>query len=43
MSHEELLSRDGLYAKLWSVQLGEVEALPEDFLERRDLGVTGDD
>ena len=42
-THEELLSRDGLYAKLWSVQLGEVEALPEDFLERRDLGVTGDD
>jgi ATP-binding cassette subfamily B protein len=39
-THEELLDRDGLYAKLWSVQLGEVEALPDDFLERRDIGLT---
>jgi ATP-binding cassette subfamily B protein len=33
-SHEELLSRDGLYATLWRVQVGEVDALPEEFLER---------
>jgi len=31
--HEELLSRNGLYANLWNVQVGEVEALPEEFLE----------
>ena len=42
-THEELLAADGLYAKLWSVQLGDVDALPDDFLERRDIGVTGDD
>jgi ATP-binding cassette subfamily B protein len=33
-SHEELLERDGLYATLWHVQVGEVEALPAAFLER---------
>jgi len=32
--HEELLERDGLYANLWSVQVGEVDALPEEFVER---------
>ncbi|WP_435064014.1 ABC transporter ATP-binding protein [Halobaculum sp. EA56] len=32
--HEELLSRDGLYAKLWGVQAGEIESLPEEFVER---------
>jgi ATP-binding cassette subfamily B protein len=42
-THEQLLERDGLYAKLWSVQLGEVDALPEDFLERRGPGAIGDD
>ncbi|MFB6135424.1 MAG: ABC transporter ATP-binding protein, partial [Halobacteriaceae archaeon] len=30
--HEELLDADGLYANLWRVQVGEVEALPEEFL-----------
>jgi len=29
-THEELLERDGLYANLWRVQVGEVEDLPRD-------------
>ncbi len=33
-THEELLEEDGLYATLWSVQVGEVDELPEEFLER---------
>jgi len=33
-SHEELLSEDGLYAKLWAVQAGEIDELPEEFVER---------
>jgi ATP-binding cassette subfamily B protein len=33
-SHEELLAADGLYANLWGVQAGEVESLPEEFLDR---------
>ncbi|WP_436906599.1 ABC transporter ATP-binding protein [Halosimplex marinum] len=33
-THEELLARDGLYANLWRVQVGDVEALPEAFLDR---------
>ncbi len=33
-THEELLAADGLYANLWSVQVGEVDALPEEFVER---------
>jgi ATP-binding cassette subfamily B protein len=37
-THEELLSEDGLYANLWSVQLGEVDALPEEFLDRAARG-----
>lgn len=32
-AHEELLERDGLYAKLWGVQAGEIESLPEEFIE----------
>ena len=32
--HGDLLSRDGLYAKLWGVQAGEIESLPEEFVER---------
>ncbi|MFC7068260.1 ABC transporter ATP-binding protein [Halobaculum lipolyticum] len=32
--HEELLRADGLYAKLWGVQAGEIESLPEEFVER---------
>ena len=33
-SHEDLLAADGLYANLWGVQAGEIESLPEEFLER---------
>ena len=33
-SHDELLAADGLYAKLWGVQAGEIEELPEAFVER---------
>lgn len=33
-THEELLKADGLYANLWSVQVGQVEDLPESFVER---------
>jgi ATP-binding cassette subfamily B protein len=37
-THEELLTADGLYANLWRVQVGEVDALPEEFLERAARG-----
>ncbi|WP_336327460.1 ABC transporter ATP-binding protein [Halovenus sp. HT40] len=33
-NHEDLLSQDGLYAHLWGVQAGEIDQLPEDFIER---------
>jgi len=33
-THEDLLAADGLYANLWSVQVGNIEDLPDDFLER---------
>ncbi len=33
-SHEELLRADGLYAHLWGVQAGEIDSLPESFIER---------
>ena len=33
-SHEELLAADGLYANLWGVQAGEIEDLPEEFVQR---------
>ena len=33
-THEELLETDGLYANLWGVQAGEIEDLPEEFVER---------
>jgi ATP-binding cassette subfamily B protein len=44
-THDELLDRDGLYADLWHVQLGEVDALPDEFVERAARGVppSGDD
>ncbi len=32
-THEELLAEGGLYANLWHVQVGEVEALPDSFLK----------
>jgi len=33
-THEELLEADGLYANLWSVQVGEIDALPREFIDR---------
>ena len=33
-SHGDLLATDGLYANLWRVQVGELEALPDSFLEK---------
>ncbi|WP_121821793.1 ABC transporter ATP-binding protein [Halostella salina] len=33
-SHEDLLDDDGLYAHLWGVQAGEIDELPEEFIER---------
>jgi len=33
-THDELLARDGLYAKLWAVQAGEIDQLPQEFVER---------
>ncbi len=32
--HEELLDNGGLYAHLWGVQAGEIDELPEEFIER---------
>ncbi|GAB3039601.1 ABC transporter ATP-binding protein [Natronobiforma cellulositropha] len=32
--HEELLANDGLYAHLWGVQAGEIDELPQEFIER---------
>lgn len=32
--HDELLENDGLYAHLWGVQAGEIDELPEEFIER---------
>jgi ATP-binding cassette subfamily B protein len=32
--HEALLGEDGLYAHLWGVQAGEIDELPEEFIER---------
>ncbi|NEU58957.1 ABC transporter ATP-binding protein [Halorussus sp. MSC15.2] len=33
-THGELLDEDGLYAHLWGVQAGEIDELPEEFIER---------
>ncbi|AUV80634.1 multidrug ABC transporter ATP-binding protein [Salinigranum rubrum] len=33
-THEELLEENGLYAHLWGVQAGEIDDLPEEFVER---------
>ncbi|WP_135364829.1 ABC transporter ATP-binding protein [Halosimplex halophilum] len=33
-THQQLLAADGLYANLWHVQVGDVTALPDAFLER---------
>jgi ATP-binding cassette subfamily B protein len=33
-THRDLLENDGLYAHLWGVQAGEIDQLPEEFIER---------
>jgi ATP-binding cassette subfamily B protein len=33
-THEELLGEGGLYAHLWGVQAGEIDDLPDEFVER---------
>ncbi|GAA0249978.1 ABC transporter ATP-binding protein [Haladaptatus pallidirubidus] len=33
-THQELLENNGLYANLWRVQAGEIESLPEEFVEQ---------
>ncbi|MDQ2050801.1 ABC transporter ATP-binding protein [Natronolimnohabitans sp. A-GB9] len=33
-THDELLETDGLYAHLWGVQAGEIDELPQEFIER---------
>ncbi|PAU84147.1 multidrug ABC transporter ATP-binding protein [Halorubrum salipaludis] len=33
-THDGLLDADGLYAKLWGVQAGEIDELPDEFVER---------
>jgi len=33
-THEDLIDEDGLYAHLWGVQAGEIEELPDEFVER---------
>jgi ATP-binding cassette subfamily B protein len=33
-THEQLIRDDGLYAHLWGVQAGEIDSLPEEFIER---------
>ncbi|MFC6826628.1 ABC transporter ATP-binding protein [Halopelagius fulvigenes] len=33
-THEELIGEDGLYAHLWGVQAGEIDELPDEFVER---------
>ena len=33
-THEELIEQDGLYAHLWGVQAGEIDTLPQEFIER---------
>ena len=33
-THSSLIDEDGLYANLWSVQAGEVDDLPEEFIRR---------
>jgi ATP-binding cassette subfamily B protein len=33
-THDDLLDEDGLYANLWRVQAGEIESLPQEFVEQ---------
>ncbi|WP_255197286.1 ABC transporter ATP-binding protein [Halorarius litoreus] len=45
-THEQLLDDGGLYANLWAVQVGDLQSLPESFVEgvaRRDAESRADD
>ncbi|MES3160670.1 MAG: ABC transporter ATP-binding protein, partial [Halorubrum sp.] len=33
-THDELLENEGLYAHLWGVQAGEIDELPQEFIDR---------
>ena len=33
-THDDLIDEDGLYAHLWGVQAGEIDELPDEFIER---------
>ena len=33
-THDDLINDDGLYAHLWGVQAGEIDELPDEFVER---------
>jgi len=33
-THDELIQSNGLYAHLWGVQAGEIDSLPEEFIQR---------
>ncbi|MFB6191950.1 MAG: ABC transporter ATP-binding protein, partial [Haloarculaceae archaeon] len=33
-THDDLIAADGLYAHLWGVQAGEIDELPQEFIER---------
>lgn len=33
-THDELIEEEGLYANLWAVQAGEIDELPQEFIER---------
>jgi len=33
-THQQLIDNDGLYAHLWGVQAGEIDQLPQEFIER---------
>jgi len=33
-THDELLETDGLYANLWAIQAGEIDELPDEFVEQ---------
>jgi ATP-binding cassette subfamily B protein len=33
-THDELIENDGLYAHLWGVQAGEIDELPQEFIDR---------
>jgi ATP-binding cassette subfamily B protein len=33
-THNDLLEADGLYANLWNVQVGDVESLPDEFVQQ---------